>query len=342
MGSRQFLRYYVLATWGVTKLREDELYDWFVKNESKVGFAADPIAFVDRLQLALDAYLNFFSGKGRDGQPDPALESISLLAGGATRQHLVMLLAGRDLPAELFTELCVDVEALLFTYLITRQTNREFEVMFPEWAPELAGITTQADYEQFAERTLRKRRQELSSRFRREFQALNGQFLRQYQLRYILGKLTQAVDRSAYGATAQTSLWLSRYCDGSNVHIEHILPQSSDDVVRQEFGPDADNPEVLWSIGNLALVEKSINTSLGRKPFSYKRGIYPQSQFLLTRVIGQRPDIGNTAIDRAVSHMAPFESWTHKDVTQRAAWLADLACAVWSIPALDTEIIEAA
>ena len=156
-----------------------------------------------------------------------------------------MLLAGRDLPIDIFRMLCKDTEALLFTYLITRQTNREFEVMFPEWAPELAGVETLEQYEEFAERTLRRRRRELAPRFRREFAALNGQHLRQYQLRYVLAKLTQAVDLAAYGVTAEQ---LSRYCDGSNIHIEHILPQSPNDLVRAEFGEEADDPEVLWSI----------------------------------------------------------------------------------------------
>ncbi|AEG50084.1 protein of unknown function DUF262 [Sphingobium chlorophenolicum L-1] len=337
----RFLRYYIFATYGVTKVREDELYDWFVRNEKSVGFSSDPIAFVDKLQDALDAYLNFLKGVGREGQASPSLESISILAGGATRQHLILLLAGRNLPADVFDALCKDTEALLFTYLITRTTNREFEVMFPEWAPGMAKVTNLEEYQTFAEHTLRKRRGELAPRFHREFAALDGRNLRQYQLRYVLGKLTQHVDQAAYGRSAQSTLWLSRYCDGTNVHIEHILPQSPDDDVRAEFGEGADSQELLWSIGNLALAEKSINTSLGRKPFSYKRTIYPQSQFLLTRVIGKKPDIGQTAIDRAVAAMIPFETWTRADVNQRIDWLTALAAETWEIPAVEVAIAEA-
>lgn len=328
----RFLRYYIFATYGVTKVREDELYTWFVKNEKLVGFSDDPVAFVDRLQDALGAYLNFLKGRGHNGEASPGVESISLLASGSTRQHLILLLAGRDLPPPVFDALCADAEALLFTYLVTRQTNREFEVMFPEWAPGLAALQTIEDYQHFAENTLRKRRRELAARFHREFAALDGSTLRQYQLRYILGKLTQHVDRAAYGQSSQTSMWLSRYCDGTNVHIEHILPQSPDDAVRAEFGEGADSPSLLWSIGNLALAEKSINTSLGRRAFSYKRAMYPKSQFLLTRVLGEKPDIGQTAIDRAVAVMTPFESWTRASVEQRAAWLSQLAAETWAIP----------
>jgi hypothetical protein len=327
----RFLRYYILATYGVTKIREDELYDWFVKNEKLVGFSQDPLDFVGKLQSALEAYLNFKKGCSSDGMQSPAVESISLLAGASTRQHLIMLLAGRNLPSEVFEALCSDTEALLLTYLITRQTNREFEVLFPEWAIELASVKTLEEYNIFADKTLRKRRQELGPRFAREFKALDGKSLRQFQLRYILGKLTQYVDRSAYGITAQATMWLSRYCDGANVHIEHILPQSPGDDVREEFGEGADDAELLWSIGNLALAEKAINTSLGRKPFAHKRTVYPKSQFLLTRVIGEKPEIGQTAIDKAVAEMVPFETWTRKDVIQRGDWLTLLAEEVWDI-----------
>jgi len=327
----RFLRYYVFATFGVTKVREDELYGWFVQNEARVGFASDPLSFVAQLQDALDAYLCFLKGYGRNGKASHVVESISLLAGKSTRQHLILLLAGRNLSDELFDALCADTEALLFTYLITRQTNRDFEVMFPEWAPKLADVRTIAEYEDFAERTLRKRRSELSSRFHRDFKDLDGRSLRQYQLRYALGKLTQHVDLAAYSQSTQSNHWLSRYCDGTNVHIEHILPQSPSDEVRSEFGEGADSPELLWSIGNLVLAERSINTSLGRRPFSYKRTVYPKSQFLLTRTLGQKPDIGQTAIDRAVEDMPPFETWTRGDVEKRAARLADLAVKVWSV-----------
>jgi hypothetical protein len=172
----------------------------------------------------------------------------------------------------------------------------------------------------------------LATRFHREFAALSGLGLRQYQLRYILAKLTQHVDLVAYGRNSEGHKWLSRYTDGTNVHIEHVLPQTLDDVVRTEFGEGADDRELLWSIGNLALVEKSINASLGRRPFSAKRPVYPQSQYLLTRAIAARPEIGNTAIDRAVSSMTPFTKWDRAAVQARAVQLALLAAEVWGVP----------
>lgn len=328
----RFLRYYIFATYGETKLSEDKLYGWLSANDYRVGYSKDPLGFVARLQSALTAYLYFLDGLGPDGKPNPAVQSISLLAGRATRQHLILLLAGRTLPPAVFDALCHDVEALLAVYLVTRTNNREFETQFPEWAVQLVQITSLADYEVFAKGTLRARLRELASRFHREFEALVSVGLRQYQLRYLLAKLTQHVDLLAYGSNAEGCRWLARYTDGSNIHIEHILPQTPDEAVRLEFGEGADSYELLWSIGNLALAEKSINASLGRRPFSEKRPVYPKSQLLLTRAITESPNIGNTAIDRAVAAMTPFHKWTKSDVRQRSVWLADLAMQVWSVP----------
>jgi hypothetical protein len=190
----RFLRYYIFASFGVTKLREDELYTWLSANDAQVGYGKNPLGFVARLQDALTAYLRFLNGTGPDGKPHPAVEATSLLPGRATRQHLILLLAGRTIPPGIFGALCRDVEALLVTYLVTRTNNREFETLFPGWAVRVAKMTTLAEYEAFAEETLGARRRELASRFHREFVALIGFSLRQYQLRYLLAKLTQHVD----------------------------------------------------------------------------------------------------------------------------------------------------
>jgi hypothetical protein len=303
----RFLRYFVLSSYGEEKLREDELYDWFVKNEARVGYGRNPIAFVSELNAAVAAYLRFLKGTGPDGNRNPAMESLALLAGKSTRQHLILLLAGRELPAPLFTALCQDAERILFVYLIARQNNREFEVFFPNWALEVRKLTTAAEYETFAARTFLKRRAELAERFKREFVAIDGNSIKRYQLRYIVAKLTQAVDLVGFGA-------------------------------------DSD-PTLIWSIGNLALAESAINHSLGNKPFSaavgayptlqpLKSAVYPQSQFLLTRAISGEIKIGkNSAIDRAVASFTPFTEWNVGAVHARASMLSDLAMRVWGVQA---------
>lgn len=103
----RFLRYYILSEYGADKLREDELYDWLVKNEIKVGYGKKPLAFARALNSAVNAYLNFTKGLTPNGGRNPDLLSLSLLTGKATRQHLILLLAARSAPTEIFSALCV-------------------------------------------------------------------------------------------------------------------------------------------------------------------------------------------------------------------------------------------
>ena len=339
----RFLRYFILSTFGEQKLREDELYSWLVKNEALVGYSGNPSDFVDRLNEAAAAYLNFMGGRGVDGKAHPAVEAVQLLAGKATRQHMILLLAARDLPDEIFSAVCRDAEDLMFAYLVTGQNYREFEVLFPVWSRGFVDIKTSDGYGVFSASTFNKRRQELAERFHREFPAMRVDWLRKFQQRYIVGRLTQAVDQSGFGATSPGHLWLSRYCDGVANHVEHITPQTPTDQVRAAFGRGADDPEVIWSVGNLALAEAAINTSLGNKPYAptdnpftdqkpLKAEVYPSSQHLLTRSISQVVEVGkNTAIDRAVASFAPFATWNREAVKKRAGMLTDLAAKVWRI-----------
>jgi len=341
----RFLRYFVLSNFGGEKLREDELYNWFVKNEARVGYGSDPLRFVDELLAAASAYICFLSGRGPDGRPNAAVESLSLLAGKSTRQHLILLLAGRQLPAPVFSALCQDAERMLFVYLVTRQNNREFEVLFPTWAQELRGLETLGDYEAFSARNFGRRRAELADRFKREFVALDGATMKRFQLRYVIAKLTQAVDLAGFGETSEGHRWLSRYCDGGASHIEHIAPQNPKAEAAAEFGDRADEPRLIWSIGNLALAEAAINHSLGNKPYSapdgkyphlqpLKAAVYPQSQYLLTRSIAKKVVVGkNSRIDRAVAQFDAFEQWNADAVSKRASLLADLAARVWDVQA---------
>ena len=99
-----------------------------------------------------------------------------------------------------------------------------------------------------------------------------------------------------------------------------------------EFGEVTD-PAIIDRLGNLVLVEKPINASLGNKPYSKKRIVYPQSKILLVHAISERPKIGlNTSIDRAVKGFEPFATWTADSVISRQTKLAEMAREIWSVP----------
>jgi hypothetical protein len=325
----RFLRYFIFSRYDVDILREDEIYGWFAKNEKLCGYAADPLGFAKELLRGSQAYRNFLNGHDQNGVKNAYLENLQLLGGKAARQHLILLLAGRHLPGHLFDQLAREVEDLFFVYVITREPTRDFERNFARWAVELRKVGNQADLEAFIARRFVPARADLSARFDDALRRLSLGSVQQYRLRYILAKLTQYIDLEAYGKTEGTK-WLSRYT-GGGFEIEHIFPQQPSDGAAAEFG-EFENAYVADRLGNLVLVEKSINASLGNRPYSQKRDVYRQSQLLLTKALAERPKVGvNTKIDVAVADLDPFTEWNEAFVIERQEKLTTLARSVWHL-----------
>jgi hypothetical protein len=326
----RFLRYFILSRYDVELLREDQIYGWFARNESTCGYGTAPVAFANELLEAAKAYSQFLKGYDQRGTKNQYLENLRLLGGKAARQHLILLLAGRHLSTELFDRLARQVENLFFIYVITREATRTFERNFARWASELRRVKNEEDFEVFSAKTFRPARAGLSERFDDAFRRLELGSVQQYRLRYILAKITQYVDIAAYGETECTR-WLDKYMS-NGFEIEHIYPQTPDAKATEEFGPTS-SPAIVERLGNLLLVEKSINASLGNRPYSEKRSVYPKSQLLLTRSIAERPQIGaRTRIDLAVAGFEPFDEWNELAVLRRQETLSALARIVWEVP----------
>ena len=229
----------------------------------------------------------------------------------------------------MFDQLAREVEDLFFVYVITREPTRDFERNFARWAPELRRITGRVDLDAFVAQRFESAKAELATRFDDALRRLHVGSVQQYRLRYILAKLTQYIDLRAYGETEGTK-WLSRYT-GSGYEIEHIFPQQPSKEAVADFGP-FEETSVTDRLGNLALVEKSINASLGNRSYSAKRDVYPQSQLLLTKALAVRPRVGvNTRIDVAVADLDPFTHWNEAAVAKRQGMLATLARSVWRV-----------
>jgi len=325
----RFLRYYIFAAYNVEQLKEEDIYDWFKKNEDKCQYHSDPIGFINELLIAANAYKNFINGKNELGNSNRYLENLRYLSGSA-KQHLILLLAGRDLPEDCFTELCRQVENLFFVYIITRENTREFERKFALWSSELRSVNNHEELDAFIIKRFEPAKQELSARFDLTFKQLDSLDLQRYRIRYLLGKLTQYINEQAFGSSgSETDL---KTFVNKKVHLEHILPEIPSIEASKEFGKPDLFDSYVYRLGNLALVEEPINTSLGNKPFSEKKVVYPSSKFLLTRVISKKDNIGHTQIDIALQGMEPFETWTPNDIDNRQRILGQLACRVWGMP----------
>ena len=327
----RFLRYFVLSRYDVDVLREDQIYGWFAKHERECGYADDPLKFANGLVIAAKAYRHFLLGKDDRGDKNRFLENLRLLGGRAARQHLILLLAGRQLPPELFDRLAKEVEDLFFVYVITREPTRYFERNFARWANDLLTISDSDSLEDFLSRHFVPAKTDLSDRFDDALGRLYYSSVQKYRLRYILAKFIQHIELRAFGETEGTK-WLGRFTVGDAFEIEHIFPQTPSEEAVSEFG-EFDDADITDRLGNLVLVEESINAALGNRAYSEKRPIYPQSQLLLVKSLSKRPRVGvNTKIDIAVKDLHPYKEWNEATVNLRQDQLRVLAREIWGVP----------
>lgn len=327
----RFLRYYLLATYDLdSKLREDAIYDWFQKNESLTGHSKAPLKFAEELLAAAKAYGNFATGRNASGEIEAGIANTQLLGGKSIKQHFILLLAGRRLSPRNFTRLADDIEKTMFVWLITRTPGKEYERRIVDAAHRLAKVG-EAGFEAFADEFAAERNG-LKLDFARAIGGLHTYDTRLFRLKYALAKLTQHVDLLAYGPSEGRSN-LADYTAGSN-DIEHILPASADAAAAAEFGDGATDVEVVQSLGNLLLLESSINRAISNQKYSSKVPIYGSSKFLLTRCQGDKisQEVGVAdRITKTVQGLASFPYWNRQAVRERQAFLTRLAFEVWKV-----------
>ncbi|WP_225009718.1 DUF262 domain-containing protein [Novosphingobium percolationis] len=330
----RFLRYYLLATFDIdSKLREDAIYDWFQKNAALTLHTSQPLGFAKRLKEAAQAYANFSRGRNAYGAAEPGIENTRLLGGQSIKQHFMLLLAGRHLAPGQFAKLAVEIEKTMFVWLLTGTPAKDYERKIVDAARKLREIKVE-EFDGFVAATFVKERADLAPAFGRALRELKSWDLRQFRLRYLLAKITQAVDLQAYGPSDSRDR-LSDYTAGGN-DIEHMLADNADVEAREEFGPSAEDQEVIQSLGNLLLIEKSINRSISNKPYTVKAPHYGQSKFLLARC---QPDLDAQIIGAAdkitktVQSLECWPTWDAEKVAERQLFLAKLACQIFDVPA---------
>ncbi|KQS57726.1 hypothetical protein ASG17_00770 [Brevundimonas sp. Leaf363] len=329
----RFLRYYLLATYDLDgKLREDAIYDWFQKNADITGHATKPLAFANQLLEAAQAYANFARGMNVIGQPEPGIENTRLLGGQSIKQHFMLLLSGRRLSTTNFSRLADEIEKTMFVWLITGTPAKEYERRIIEAAHRLRG-TADDQLDAFIRDVFVKERAALDREFEHALLTLSTRNVRQFRLRYLLAKMTQYVDLQAYGPSESRNR-LADYTAGGN-DIEHILPDSGHPDALAEFGEGGDDQAIIQSIGNLLLIEKSINRSISNGRYSGKVGAYAQSKFLLTRCQAstEAQEVGSAdKITKAVQGLECWPEWHAEAVAQRQRLLSRLSRRVWDVP----------
>lgn len=111
----QFMRYFILANYGGSDLLKGDIYEWLSKNKNQKYYAKEPLKFVDRLLSSAENYIRFTKGEDTKGLYNPHITNIRIMSRSA-RMPFMILMAGSDLPPDLFNDLCKNVETY-FSYI---------------------------------------------------------------------------------------------------------------------------------------------------------------------------------------------------------------------------------
>jgi hypothetical protein len=328
----RFLRYFIFADFNVSesKLQEDAIYNWFLKNEPQTGHSTNPIKFAERLLGAAKTYAGFVEGHGPSGQHEEGITNTRCLGGSAVRQHYIMLLAGRHLNSTNFSSLAIELENLMFAYLVTNTLTKEYESSIIEWSKKLRSLNDD-QFEGFRNDFFVGAKKGIAEKFGQEFGKLTLWNTRAFRIRYALAKLTQVIDVRAYGDTGGHGI-LANYVNGKN-DIEHILPANPSEAALAEFGEVPVESDFCQRLGNLMLVEKTINQIIVNKPYSEKAEVYPQSQYLLVKCQASTPVFGVADhISKVVTTVPSFGKWDKNAIDDRRDYMVELAREVWEVP----------
>lgn len=348
----RFLRYYVMASYKDYRsastnkpVREDELYEWFQTHAAEIGLESDPLQFAKDLVSAARDYGHFTAGRAPDGKTVlVGLQNIQRLSGRA-RQHFILMLASRHLPADALVELARQVENLFFVFVIVREPTKNFETKFADWSEGLRNANTLEDVQAIIRTRIAPEVASKSRTFDFAMNELTASAVPKYRLKYVLAKLAQYVDQVAWQG-AQSVQQLDHYLDGK-LEVEHVFPQRADRTAWAGFDDPAEAAASVERLGNLTLLEKPLNAAVCNAGFDRKLAAYRDSKIMLTRAIGNPEMFGkNTSLQRALGLVAvapdgdghpgagEVPAWSSEAIEARQAIMARLAREVWMVDRL--------
>lgn len=338
----RFLRYFIMANYDVAKdqkgesvVREDDIYEWFVKNEAKCNYKSNASSFVRKLHENADFYINLLRNRYHSDN-NINLENLSKLLGNAFRQHLLILLSANALKKDWFNHLVGQLESVLFFYNITKEPPRDIEKRFASWTSEIRNIKSIVNLNDFIQNRLINELDTRMRSFESNFITMNTSSMQKYKLKYILAKLTDFIENLRVGEPKESSI--AQYLK-SSIQIEHILPDNPLQELIEVFSKGNKKEYDIYKnkIGNLTLLERPINESIQRDFFDKKKIEYLKSKYYLTRSISAKEEVGNnTSIDRTNEILRSFAIWDKQAIDERSQMLLNIAKLIWKVEGFES------
>ena len=119
-------------------------------------------------------------------------------------------------------------------------------------------------------------------------------------VRFILFKLEERLSRNSYEF------------ENARYGIEHVLPENPGDDW-QQFN-EQQREASTYRLGNMTLLDSSTNRQLGNIGFTERQRAYLESEFSITRKLGEE-----------------FDTWTVDKIRVRQGWMAKQASSIWQV-----------
>jgi len=338
----RFLRYFLMAKYYNGVLREDEIYKWIISDEGKkaINYQDNPLRFAEELKENSVYYRDFVNATiaSTEDPDNPSLTYIGHIGKSTFRQHIILLLA---LNARLINNkaavelLCKNLEVLVFYYTMTREQTKIFESRFSSWAKELRNIDTLDGLKDFIKSKIGIEVENKQISFNQICNTIREFDIKPlYRVKYFYGRIENYI-------RLMSNLPVYPMSHYKSLQIEHIFPQTPDEGnIPEQFSNEDDYEYCLHLLGNLTLVESSINQALNKVNkitendwFDKKKEEYCKSDIKLTQTIAKIEKIGvNTAWNSfSEKNLQCFTVWNKDEVKNRQDLLFNLAKQIWNV-----------
>lgn len=324
----RFLRYFVLSQYPDARkngkpLTEDDLYEWLAENQDGIGISKDPVGYAKQLLEAARLYRQHVA------QPTAPLSNIYQFSARA-RQHLIVMLATEGLNTEELDEASRQLENLFVAFVLTKEPTKALDVIFANAAPALRAFIQATPASPLRLDQLRNHiaawvHPEIAKRLPRIEAALDSLSLeRKTACRFVLCRIAQHIE----GLAGCQVAGIDHYW---GYHIEHILPNQPTPEQLGEFDKASEYDDYKQRLGNLTLLEQSINCAIGRDFFVDKQPHYQKSALFMTKSLTQSQAVGTTsAFAKAATLLPTFTKWNSGTIDKRQQQLKQLAMDTWS------------
>ena len=333
----RFLRYYITSTYDISDvvpdhqgiIKEEKIYSWLSNNNDKCHYKEDPMKFTKEMIRGLEDYCELLNPDNNTPGAD-YLNNIRSLMGKSSRLHLVSLLAARHLSKPLKEELYKTFETIIYYSVVNDIKSNVLERLFSSWCPDLRNVKNKAGLDKFISKRVAPTLENWNRTYENNFMNLSLETLQKYKIKAILARISKYVD--AYKAGGGELANIQPYLNNVN-EVEHIMPQTCDDISRYGADDKEQYDRYKQKLGNLTLLEKTLNHVIQNDTFAEKCKGYEGSAFYLTRSISELQSVGNNnALKRINKKLMSWDDWTLDAIDERQNILYELSLEIWRIP----------